>query len=87
MARKRTHRDVEFHVGADVFRTFGEAAVFAVVMAERFGRAETIDVVVWSKAGARWLGGDHGAEQYDEDPEASVFERIVVRAVSQGRVP
>jgi hypothetical protein len=91
MARK-THKDVEFAVDdasgqQHIFRTFDEAAGFAVALAVSDGRPHNIDVLVYSKAGARWWAGDEGAEEFEEDPEASVFERIVVRADSLGRVP
>lgn len=42
---------------------------------------------VHSRAGARFVSGDDGAAQYDEDPEASVFERFQIRVNAQGRVP
>ncbi len=85
MARK--HKDVEFQIGQAVARTFEEAAALAMSQSLAHGRPVVVDVVVWSKAGARWYGGDDAVAQYKEDPEASVFERIVVQAQSQGRVP
>lgn len=90
MAR-RTHKDVEFSVedgqGRErIFKTFDEAAGFAVSMAAT-GRPDVyLDVLVWSRAGAKAYGGDWGVEQYDEDPEASVFERLVIQADNQGRI-
>ena len=89
MARKRGHKDVEFHIdhrtGTKIFKTFAEAANFAVLHALA-GSDVDIDVVVWSQAGAKWLSGADGVAQYREDPEASVFERVRVRAWSLGRV-
>jgi len=90
MARK-THSDLEFAVDdasgrQRTFRTFDEAAGFAVAVAASTGRAVNVDVLAWSRAAARFYGGDYGAEQYDEDPVASVFDRIVVRADHVGRV-
>ena len=59
----------------------------AVSLAMSDGRPHHIDVLVHSAAGARWYrGSSDGEEEYEEDPEASVFERIEVRADSQGRV-
>lgn len=92
MPRNRIHRDVEFQVenlfseAEAVFDTFDEAAGFAVAAAAGKGQPVTIDVVIWSKAGARWYGGDWAVEVYEEDPEASVFERIEVKAYSKGRI-
>lgn len=88
---KRTHKDVEFSVddasGKErLFRTFGEAAGFAVALATKDGREKNIDVLIYSVAGARWWGGDHAVEEYKEDPEASVSDRIEVRADHQGRI-
>jgi hypothetical protein len=84
-------KDVEFAVDdasgeQRIFKKFDEAAGFAVVMAASNGRASNIDVLVYSRAGARAYAGEEGVEQYEDDPEASVFERISVRADSQGKV-
>jgi hypothetical protein len=89
----KTHKDVEYHVGGEginsspvkIFKSFDEAAGMA--LAQAASRGETIlDVVIWSRAGAKFYGGDYAVEQYDEDPEASVFERIEIRANAVGRV-
>lgn len=89
-AARRTHRDVEFAVddasgNERIFKTFDEAAGFAVGLAVS-GRRSHVDVLVSTRAGAKWWGGDDAVQIYDEDPEASVFERIVVQASSEGRV-
>jgi hypothetical protein len=88
---RQVHKDVEFHVDRrdDTFitRRFDEAAGMAIAIAASTGTTVNIDVVVWSRAGARAYQGDSGVEIYDEDPEASVFERIEVKADSLGRVP
>lgn len=91
MARK-THKDVEYAVaGASIgrdsnFKTFDEAAAHAVVIALTRGKAD-IDVLIWSESGAKFYGGDDAVDQYNEDPEASVFERFEVRVNAVGRVP
>jgi len=87
----RTHKDVEFAVedGSGhqrTFKTFDEAAGFALVMGVSRGRAN-LDVLIWSKSGARFYGGDDAVEQYNEDPEASVFERYQISVNAQGRIP
>lgn len=69
-----------------IFKTANEAAGFAITIAMSRGEDANIDVLIHSKAGARWYGGDDAAEQYAEDPDASVSDRIVVRAESVGRV-
>ena len=86
----RTHKDVEFSVddasGKErIFKNFDEAAGFAVAVAAS-GRETHLDVLIWSKSGARFYGGDDAVEQYNEDPEASVFERFEISVNSVGRV-
>lgn len=91
MARTKTHPDVEYSVedgsGRErVFKTFDEAAGFALGMAMARGEAD-LDVLIWSEKGAEWYGGDDAAEQYNEDPEASVFERYNITVNNAGRIP
>jgi len=88
MARRRSHKDVEFAVntasgGQRTFRTFDEAAGFAVGLAVNKGSSVAVDVLVHSAAGARWWGIE---EQYREDPDASVSDRIEITANHVGRV-
>lgn len=86
MARKKTHKDVEFAVGDRYYDSFDEAAGDAVSRAISRGEDVFLDTIVSSKAGARWFAGDDGIEIYEEDPEASVFERMVIRADNVGRI-
>lgn len=91
MARAKIHKDVEFSVddasGKErIFKKFDEAAGFAVSLASTGQPNVNIDVLVWSKAGARYYGGDYAVEQYNEDPDASVFERLEVKVDYIGRV-
>lgn len=88
---KKSHKDVEFSVedaggNERIFKTFNEAAGFAVSLAVSDGTEHSVDVLVFSAAGARWLGGDDAVESYREDPDASVHERIVITAQAVGRV-
>lgn len=91
MAKAKTHKDVEFHVeGARKNKIFGkwsDAVENAVMFSLSEGGEVLIDVVVWSKSGARWWMGEEGAEMYEADPEASVFQRINIEAVDGGTVP
>lgn len=95
MARASTHKDVEYMVedpsrpGTEMyFKKADEAAGNAIGRAMSHGGEVYIDVLVSSRAGAKWYRGTYeGEEEYDEDPDASVFERIIVRAESIGRVP
>lgn len=85
------HNDVEFAVDdaggqEKVFKTFEEAAAFAMAVAMSTGDT-VLDVLIWSEAGARAYGGDDAVEQYNEDPEASVFERYEISVNAAGRVP
>ena len=64
-----------------------EAAGFAVSLALGDGEPHHIDVLCWSReAAVAYRGSEDGGAEYDEDPEASVFERLVITAVSLGRV-
>ena len=90
MAR-RTHKDVEYAVDdasgqQRTFKTFDEGAGFAVAVAAGGRSNVNLDVLVWTKAGARFYGGDDGVERYNEDPEASVFERLEISVNYVGRV-
>ena len=91
MARK-SHPQVEYAVddtnGKErIFKTFDEAAGFAVGVAIARGGTVNLDVMIYDKSGARFYGGYDAVEQYEEDPEASVFERFEIRANPVGRVP
>jgi hypothetical protein len=90
MARK-SHPDVDFAVddaggNQRTFKTFDEAAGFAIAVAISRGESK-LDVIVWSKGGAKFYGGDDAVEFYKEDPDASVFERYEIRVNAVGRVP
>ena len=92
MARPQTHKDVEYAVDdangrQRTFKSSNEAAGFAISLAMSQGKAVHIDVLVHSPAGARWYrGSSDGVTEYEDDPDASVFDRIVVSAESIGRV-
>ena len=91
MAKGKRHKGVEFAVDdasghERIFKTFNEAAGFAVTIAASGRPNVSIDVLIYSVAGARWWGGDDAVEQYREDPEASVSERIEVSANVVGRI-
>jgi hypothetical protein len=90
VARPATHPDVEYAVNdasgkERTFKTFDEAAGFALSMAVSRGETD-LDVLIWSEEGAEWYGGDDAVEQYNEDPEASVFERFEISVNAVGRV-
>lgn len=68
-----------------IFETFGDALIFAVGQSISTGRPVNVDVLAHSREAAeKWQTG--GGEIYDEDTDASVFQRIVIRADDQGRV-
>lgn len=85
----KTHEDVNFevHYGGEMrrFEDPDAALSFAAHMAMSTGES-TLDVIVWSRKGARFHGGDDAVERYEEDPEASVFERFEFKVNSVGRV-
>ena len=89
MAKK--HKDVDFAVNdagghQRIFRTWDEAAGFAMSIAASRGES-AIDVLVYSEAGAKFVGGSDAVEEYREDPDASVFERFEIKVNSVGREP
>lgn len=91
MARRTTHPQVEYAVddaggNERVFKKFDEAAAFAVGVAMTRGSAK-LDVLVMDESGAKFLYGDDGVDQYNEDPDASVFERYEIKVNAVGRVP
>jgi hypothetical protein len=87
--RVKSHAQVSFEVTRGehtrTFTKFPEAVEHAFVLAAG-GDNVTLDVLAWSRAGAKAWGGDDGAEVYDEDPEASVFERYELTVNFVGRV-
>jgi hypothetical protein len=90
MARARTHKDVEYAVedarGHErIFKTYDEAAGFALSMAMSRGRS-ALNVLIWSEAGAEWYGGLDAEDRYREDPGASVFERFEITVNNVGMV-
>ena len=87
---RKSHPQVDFAINdasgqERIFKTWDEAAGFALSLACS-GRNVNLDVLVYGESGARFWGGDDALEQYREDPEASVFERIEIRANPMGRV-
>jgi hypothetical protein len=88
---KRKHKDVDYAVDdasgkEHIFKTWDEAASFALGMAASTGSAN-LDVLIHSTFGAKFYGGSDAVDQYKEDPEASVFERFEIRVNAVGRVP
>jgi len=86
-----THKDLEFHVEdaggkTQYFKSWPKALELAAAVSASTGRAVNVDVVAWSREAARKWAGDAGVEVFEEDPEASVHERLVVRVESQGRI-
>lgn len=88
-----THKDLEFCVDApngayqDTYKNFEEACAAAITQAYTRGTTVNLDVITHSKAAARKWSGDDGVASYEEDPEASVFERLEIKVNSVGRVP
>jgi hypothetical protein len=86
-------KDLEFQVSqvrsfspSTTFKSFEKACSHAVSLACSHGEDVQIDVLAWTRAAARAWGGDAGVEIYNEDPEASVHERIIIKAESKGRI-
>ena len=80
------HADLEFAVDGFYTHDFGAAMCRAVQRALTLGRPVALDVVVWSEDAARLYGGEDAVACYREDPDATVHDRIMVSAQSQGRI-
>jgi len=91
MARKSSG-DLEFHVqcGGDsstkIFTKFEDAAAQAISASISRDCDAIIDVITWSRAAAKKWGGEVAVEIYEADPEASVHQRLVIRAKDQSHV-
>jgi hypothetical protein len=88
---KKSHPQVGYAVDdasgkQRIFKTFDEAAGFAVAVAISGKERVNLDVLIFDKKGAKFYGGDDAVEQYNEDPEASVFERFEIKVNAVGRV-
>ncbi len=83
------HKDVEYHVSpagsteTKIFRSWGAACNHAVTLSLARGPVY-VDIVVYSRAGAKSVGL---VDAWEIDPDASVLERIEVNARSWGTVP
>jgi hypothetical protein len=58
----------------------------AFVQALSTGSDIAVDVLTWSRKDAMAYAGEEGGERYDEDPDASVFDRLVITVKSLGRI-
>jgi len=86
----KTHKDLEFQVEQNgklhSYKNFEDACVTAVSISASTGKEVELNVITWSKAAARAWMGSHGVEVYEEDPEASIHEQLVIKATARGRV-
>jgi len=82
---------VEYHVdmpnGSTRICNDAQQAQLLAVSIAMTGRTATIDVVCWTEEDAKAYGGDDAVKRYRDDPDASVFDRIEIRAESKGMVP
>lgn len=89
------HHDVEYEVYdatgrfPSLFKTFNEAAAYALIESVDDDIAIHIDVLAYSEAGARFWAGVHGIRQFEQlPPGVDVLARIEVRGdVLIGMVP
>jgi hypothetical protein len=88
--RGESHPDLEYTVsvaGAErTYPTLDEALVQAFSVALSSGTT-CLDVLLYSEEGAETYGGDDAVEEYQEDPEASVFRRFEITVRDLGKVP
>jgi hypothetical protein len=88
--RGETHPDLEYVVDAKgverAYSSFDEALSAAFSLALSEGKTN-LDVLVYSEEGAEVFGGDSAVEEYQEDPEASIFRRFEIQVRDVGRVP
>lgn len=87
------HSDLEFHLHDDngdsfgTYRTFEDGLAAASRLSAGLDHPVTLDVLIWSEDGARAWGSEEGVEQFLDDPEASVFDRLEVSVRSLGKIP
>jgi hypothetical protein len=83
-------KDLEFHVdvagNTQIFSAFAKAIETATIRSIATGESVNVDVVVWSEKAAYAFAGSAGVESFMEDPGASVFQRIEIRANDLGRI-
>lgn len=94
----KTHKDVEYMVERGIDRGHGQRAtdaryfknadeaLAAAAMTAMSSGESTLSVLIHSKAGAKFHGGDDAVESYLEDPEASAHERFEFKCNMVGRV-
>ena len=86
----RRNEGLEYMVSADGRDAFytpaGDKAILQAFHWALSSGSATLDTLVSSKAGARAHGGDAAVEQYLEDPQASVFERVEIKVNYVGKV-
>ena len=84
------------HVTTKIFDNFDKAREQAIyLLSDPTVRRVHIDVVTWTYDAAVQYGGDNAGDIYDEDPEASVHDRIectlnddgTLNLNHQGRIP
>jgi hypothetical protein len=95
----KSHEDVEYMVERGIDRGHGQRAtdptyykdskeaLAAAAQAAISTGASTLSVLIHSKAGARFYGGDDAVEAYLEDPDASAHEQYEFTVNAVGRVP
>ncbi len=94
----KTHPQVEYEVenasgnrvpdtagGTQVFKS-SEKALAAAALAAMTTGSSTMSVLIHTRAGAKWYGGDDALDSYDEDPDASAFEQYHFTCNNRGRV-
>jgi hypothetical protein len=77
---------IQYEIDDRVFDDVGKASAHAIAKAIA-DKPVYLDVIVYSEEDAKAYGGDEAAERYREDPDASVFDRIIIKAESLGMVP
>lgn len=88
----KRHPDVEFWVAAGdnflptKFKSFADASYAALSVAANTGSPVNLDVLVYSEAGAQWVGGADAVEVFRDDPTADLFQRykISVQTTTDG---
>jgi hypothetical protein len=79
----KKHKDIEYHIntvrGRFVTKDLAQATEKAFTIAVQTGDSTVpLYVVVRSVTGARIWAGRSGVEQYEENPDASVFDRFII---------
>jgi len=80
-------KDLDFEIGNKTYKSLEKALMAAASQSvSRGGEAVEVHVITWTRAAARAYGGEESVRIYNQDPEASIHDVLVVKVASKGPV-